>query len=190
MMQSLVDKYKQGGWLPIFPCWNSYTAAMIGDHATSAIADACVKGVDNFDLATAYEAMRHNAFDYPSASRICRRQGRRALQSYLHYGYVPLEDSVPHAYHKQEQVSRTMEYAYDDFALAQVAKKLGKKADYELLMERSLNYRNVINPSTGYACGRYANGDFADDSPLSLPSTSPRALPAITPGMPPTTPKA
>ena len=50
MMQSLVDKYEQGGWLPIFPCWNSYTAAMIGDHCISALGDAYIKGIRNFDI--------------------------------------------------------------------------------------------------------------------------------------------
>lgn len=55
MMQSLVHKYEQGGWLPIFPCWNSYTAAMIGDHCISAISDAYCKGIRNFDVDKAYE---------------------------------------------------------------------------------------------------------------------------------------
>lgn len=57
-MQSLVHKFEQGGWLPIFPCWNSYTAAMIGDHCIAAIGDAYIKGVRNFDIEKAYEAMR------------------------------------------------------------------------------------------------------------------------------------
>jgi predicted alpha-1,2-mannosidase len=82
----------------------------------------------------------------------------------LRYGYIPLEDSVKEAYHKQEQVSRTLEYAFDDFALAQVAKMLGKKADYKALMKRAANYRNVINPASGYACGRYADGRFVEDN--------------------------
>lgn len=165
MMQSLVEKYNQGGWLPIFPCWNSYTAAMIGDHAVSVLGDAYVKGIHNFDINKAYEAMRKNAFESPATYEEYKNgMGRRALQSYLQYGYIPLEDSVPDAFHTKEQVSRTLEYAYDDFVVAQIAKKLDKKGDYETLMKRSLNYMNVIDPSTGYAQGRYANGEFLKEN--------------------------
>ncbi|MDE6450349.1 MAG: GH92 family glycosyl hydrolase [Muribaculaceae bacterium] len=159
MMQSLVAKGEQGGWLPIFPCWNSYTAAMIGDHCTVAIADAWVKGVRDFDIGSAYRLMRRNAFETPSDSVDYRDgKGRRALDSYLKYGYIPVEDSVPWAYHKREQVSRTLEYAFDDFALSRVADDLGYTDDAVELARRSLNYRNVINPVTGYACGRHADG--------------------------------
>lgn len=90
MMQSLVRKYEQGGWLPIFPCWNSYTAAMIGDHCTAAMADAYVKGIRNFDIRKAYEGMRRNAFESPATVEEYRDgMGRRALASYLKYGYIP-----------------------------------------------------------------------------------------------------
>lgn len=154
MMQSLVHKYEQGGWLPIFPCWNSYTAAMVGDHCIAALGDAYVKGIRNFDIETAYKAMRQNAFESPAKEEDYRNgMGRRALQSYLKYGYIPLEDSVPDAFHTKEQVSRTLEYAYDDFVLSQVAKLLQKTDDYKLLAARAQNYRNVIDPATGYAQG-------------------------------------
>ena len=164
MMQSLVHKYEQGGWLPIFPCWNSYTAAMIGDHCIAAIGDAYSKGVRNFDIEKAYEAMRKNAFEAPANPEDYKNgMGRRALASYLKYGYIPLEDGVPDAFHTKEQTSRTLEYAYDDFVLAQVAKALGKTEDYEALMLRSTNYRNVIDPRTGYAQGRHADGTFLNE---------------------------
>lgn len=164
MMQSLVHKYEQGGWMPIFPCWNSYTSAMIGDHGTAALADAWVKGITNFDMEKAYEGMRKNAFDRPVTLEEYRNgMGRRALDSYVKYGYIPLEDSVPDAFHTCEQVSRTLEYAYDDFALSQVAAALGKADDCRALMERARNYRNVIDPRTGYAQGRHADGTFLND---------------------------
>lgn len=164
MMQSLVCKYEQGGWMPIFPCWNSYTSAMIGDHGTAALADAWIKGITNFDMEKAYEGMRKNAFDRPATLEEYRNgMGRRALDSYVKYGYIPLEDSVPDAFHTCEQVSRTLEYAYDDFALAQVAGVLGKTDDCRALMERARNYRNVIDPRTGYAQGRHADGTFLND---------------------------
>lgn len=164
MMQSLVRKYEQGGWMPIFPCWNSYTSAMIGDHGTAALADAWIKGITNFDIEKAYEGMRKNAFDRPATLEEYRNgMGRRALDSYVKYGYIPLEDSVPDAFHTCEQVSRTLEYAYDDFALAQVAAALGKTDDCRALMERARNYRNIIDPRTGYAQGRHADGTFLND---------------------------
>ena len=72
MMQSLVNMYEEGGWLPIFPCWNSYTAAMIGDHCAGALADAYIKGVRGFDYEKAYEAMRRNAFETPASYRTTR----------------------------------------------------------------------------------------------------------------------
>lgn len=165
MMQSLVMKYEQAGWLPIFPCWNSYTAAMIGDHAISVISDAYCKGIQNFDIEKAYEGMFKNAFTSPSSNNEYKNgMGRRALKSYIEYGYVPLEDSVNDAYHTNEQVSRTLEYAYDDFALAQVAKALKKNNDYKVLIERAKNYKNVISPITGYALGRHADGSFLKES--------------------------
>ena len=164
MMQSLVRMYEQGGWLPIFPCWNSYTAAMIGDHCVSVLADAYVKGIRNFDAEKAYEAMRKNAFETPaSVEEYKNGMGRRALQSYLKYGYIPLEDEVSDAFHTNEQVSRTLEYAYDDFCVAQMAKALGKNDDYKVLMARSENWRNVLNPQTGYVDGRYADGRFQNE---------------------------
>ena len=109
--------------------------------------------------------MRQNAFEQPTDIADYKNgMGRRALDSYLKYGYIPLEDQVPDAYHTEEQVSRTLEYAYDDFALAQVAKALGKEHDAEILIKRAQNYQNVINPNTGYAQGRYADGTFLPES--------------------------
>ena len=172
MIQSLVDKYEQGGWLPIFPCWNSYTSEMIGDHCASLIADAWLKGIRNFDIAKAYTALRKNAFNQPkSYQAYCDGKGRRALTSYIRYGYIPLEDSVKEAFHQGEQVSRTLEYAYDDFALAQLARALGHRSDADTLYRRARNYRNVIDPHTGYAQGRHADGSFltADNAFTACP---------------------
>ena len=161
MMQSLTLKYEQGGWLPIFPCWNSYTAAMIGDHCIAALADAYVKGVRNFDVEKAFEGALKNAFVSPSNFEDYKNgMGRRALDSYLKYGYIPLEDNVNEAFHRNEQVSRTLEYAFDDFALAQWADSLKKKPEAESLKKRAKNYVNVIDPATGWARGRHDDGTF------------------------------
>jgi len=162
MVKSLVLKAEQGGWMPIFPAWGNFTAAMIGDHVSTMISDAYAKGITDFDTQTAYKYMRQNAFDCPTPEEYLDGKGRRALKSYLEYGYIQLEDSVWQAFHKREQVSRTLEYAFDDFALAQFAKSLGKTADYSVLMKRSQNYRNVFDTKTKYVRGRYADGSWIE----------------------------
>ena len=173
LMQSLVSKAEQGGWLPIFPCWNHYTAAMVGDHALSALADAYGKGIRNFDVKTAYQYARRNAFEPNSDSKsYAAGQGRRALDSYLRYQYVPLEDSVWQAFHKREQTSRTLEYAYDDFCLAQLAHALNRSDDEKILRQRAGNYRNVIDPVSGWARGRHADGRWsARSDPFAMRSS-------------------
>ncbi len=163
MMYSLVLKAQQGGWMPIFPCWGSYTAAMIGDHCSAAIADAVAKGVTDFPVEEAYAFLRKNAFESPATRQeYVDGKGRRALESYLKYGYIPLEDGVEDAFHKNEQTSRTLEYAFDDFALSRLARHLGHTEDAEILEKRSKNYRNVIDTKLGYANGRHADGTWAD----------------------------
>lgn len=159
-VSSMILKGKQGGWLPIFPCWNSYTAAMIGDHVTAFIASSYARGIKNYDVAAAYRLMRQNAFDSPNKEDYVNGKGRRALTSYLQYGYIPMEDSVQEAFHKKEQVSRTLEYAYDDYALSVVAKGLNKTADYKELRKRALNYKNVFDSSVGLVRGKYIDGHW------------------------------
>lgn len=162
MVKSLVAKAQQGGWMPVFPLWGSYTSAMIGDHASAMIAETFLKGNENFDIETAYDYMYKNAFQSPSRDEYTDGKGRRALESYLKYGYIPLEDSVWDAFHKREQVSRTLEYSYDDYALALTAKKLGKKQDFKVLSKRSKNYRNVFDISSGFIRGRYIDGRWIE----------------------------
>jgi predicted alpha-1,2-mannosidase len=89
-----------------------------------------------------------------------------------------MEDSVPEAFHKKEQVSRTLEYAYDDYALSIVAKGLGKTADYNALQKRSLNYRNVFDTTVHMVRGRYINGQWYE------PFSADRREPYITEGTP------
>jgi predicted alpha-1,2-mannosidase len=163
LVQSLILKGKQGGWMPIFPCWNNYTSEMIGDHTTSVISSTYLKGIRGYNAIEAYKILRHNAFDIPaSRADYVEGKGRRALDSYLKYHYIPVEDSVKDAFHKQEQVSRTMEYAYDDYALAQFAKALHKTSDYQLLHERAGYYANVFDVQTGMVRGRHADGSWVN----------------------------
>jgi predicted alpha-1,2-mannosidase len=162
MVQSLVAKGEQGGFLPIFPAWNSYTNEMTGDYAGAIITDAYVKGIRGFDAEAAYRLMRKNATDPPASMELYKDgRGRRALDSYLKYGYVPLEDHVPYAFHKDEQVSRTLDYAYNDFQVGVLAAALGHKEDAALFAKRSQNWRNVIDPAVGFARGRNADGTWA-----------------------------
>jgi predicted alpha-1,2-mannosidase len=162
MVKSLIAKGQQGGFLPIFPAWNSYTSEMVGDHAISVIGDAYAKGIRGFDVGEAYRLMRKNATELPAAHELyADGRGRRGLGSYLKYGFIPLEDSVPDAFHKDEQVSRTLEYAYDDFIVGEMAQALGHTADADLFHHRAQNYRNVIDPATGFARGRHADGSWA-----------------------------
>lgn len=177
-VNSMILKGEQGGWLPIFPCWNNYTAAMIGDHVTAFIASAYNKHIRDYDVAKAYALMRKNAFEPAPAADYKNGKGRRALTSYLQYGYVPMEDSVPDAFHKKEQVSRTLEYAYDDYALATIAGSLRKKSDHEKLLQRTQNYRLVFDKNAGLMNGRYSDGRFYKDF------NADKKLPFITEGTP------
>jgi predicted alpha-1,2-mannosidase len=162
MVKSLVLKAQQGGWMPIFPAWGSYTAAMIGDHVSTMISDAYMKGIKDFDIETAWKYMRQNAFDNPTEKEYKDGKGRRALRSYLQYGYIPLEDSVWDAFHRYEQVSRTLEYAFDDYALGRFAESIGKTDDAAILKKRSENWKNVFDKESGFVRGRYANGSWIE----------------------------
>jgi predicted alpha-1,2-mannosidase len=163
MAKSLLSMAEQGGWLPIFPCWNNYTSAMIGDHAISIIADAFIKGVIDLNDKQ-YQYLRKNAAETPeNYNDYLNGKGVRALKSYIKYGYIPLDDSVKESFHKGEQVSRTLEYAYDDFALSQVAKKMGKMPDLIFFLARSKNYQNVFDPQVECVRGKFADGSFTKE---------------------------
>jgi predicted alpha-1,2-mannosidase len=174
----MILKGQQGGWLPIFPCWNSYTAAMVGDHVSAFIASSWAKGIRDYDVEAAYRLMRQNAFDTPSNEDYINGKGRRALSSYLQYGYIPMEDSVPEAFHKKEQVSRTLEYAFDDYALSVMAKGLNKTADYTALRKRAFNYWNVFDTTVGLVRGKYIDGHWYQ------PYNADKREPYITEGTP------
>ncbi|GEO05350.1 hypothetical protein AAE02nite_30140 [Adhaeribacter aerolatus] len=163
MVSTLISMSESGGWLPNFPCWNSYTSAMIADHGASVIADAYIKGIRGFDAEKAYRYMRKNALEPAGPEDYADGRGRRALPSYIKYGYIPMEDSVWQAFHKREQVSRTLEYAYDDFAVSQLAKALGKEQDYQLFLKRSNNYKNIYDSQSGFMRGRHADGSWYKD---------------------------
>ena len=165
MVHSLLVKADQGGWLPIFPAWNSYTTEMIGDHCISMITDAYVKGYRHFDTEKALNYMLKNATQMPKdVNDYADGKGRRALPVYQDMGYIPLEHPVKEAFHQREQVSRTLEYAYDDFCLAQFAQKLGHPKIATPFSERAQNYRHVFDKRSGFVRGRTIDGYW--DSPF------------------------
>jgi predicted alpha-1,2-mannosidase len=172
MVKSLIAKGQQGSFLPIFPAWNSYTSEMVGDHAVSAIADAYFKGIRGFDVDEAYRLMKKNALELPaSRESYIDGRGRRGLDSYLKYGYIPLEDHLSDAFHKNEQVSRTLEYAYDDALVGDMAQALEHQEDAELFHKRAQNYRNVIDRQTGFARGRHEDGSWESPFDPTVPAT-------------------
>jgi predicted alpha-1,2-mannosidase len=151
-INTMIAQYEQGGWMPTPQQFgNSYTNDMIGDHPVDVILDAYQKGIRNFDVEKAYEAVRKNAMKTPPAGN--RSRGRVGLDYYLKYGYIPYDLL-------NESVSRTLEYAYNDWCVAQLAKALGKTADYELFMKRAANYKNVMDASTGFARPKNADGKW------------------------------
>ena len=162
MMKSLVLKAEQGGWLPIFPMWNSYTSAMVGDHGNTVLGDAYLKGFD-INIDKAYQYMRKNAFEVPEGEDFRNGKGRRGMKSYLQYGFIPLEDSINEAFHKNEQVSRTLEYAMTDFVLSKVAEKYGKTDDAKVLAKHAKNYELVFDDETKSMRGRHTDGTWNID---------------------------
>jgi len=158
-VNSLLEKYDQGGWLPIWELSGNYTNCMIGDHSVSVIVDAYVKGLTDFDINKAYEAMRKGALEEPSQEHTFK--GRIGLEWYKNLGYIPA-DKI------EQSVSRTLEYAYNDFCVATMAKLLDRDVDYNYFIKRSKFYKNVFDPHAGFMRGRNSDGAWAEPfDPLS-----------------------
>jgi predicted alpha-1,2-mannosidase len=166
MIRSLVQMYAEGGWIPKWPN-PTFSNIMIGTPADAIIADAFAKGFRNYDLEQAYAALYKDAMTPPEGDEHKRWEDRAAWSSYearagLTYykrlGYVPADKT-------SESVSCTLEYAWEDFCVAQVARGLGKEADYRFFMERSKNYRNVFNPASGMMQARLSDGRFFEGNP-------------------------
>lgn len=129
--------------LPIWSFYGNETWCMIGYHAVSVLSDMIVKGIKGFDYQRAYEAMRATAMN----------RHYDCLPEYATLGYVPFDKEA-------ESVSKTLEYAYDDFCIAQTAKVLGKEEDYNYFLNRSLSYQNLIDPVTKYMRGKDSDGGW------------------------------
>lgn len=162
MVRAMLQMYKEGGRLPMWPN-PAETNIMIGTHADEVIADAYIKGFRDYDADLAYKALLHDAMDPPLKDTVLRYGDRDPWTDYeaqagvtffKKTGYVPVDKTA-------ESVSRTVEYSVDDYAIAQVAKTLGKTGDYDTLMKLSANYRNLYDPREGFLLPRKRNGAFA-----------------------------
>lgn len=153
-VRSLLEIYDRGGWLPKGPTGIEYSSIMVASHEIALIVAAYQQGIRNFDIDKAYEAVRHIQMEPGRPHEGGGHVGNRQLASYMKYGYVPVEKGP---------VSNTLEYAYDDWCVAQFAKALGKKKDYERFMERSANYKNVFDPEVGYMRQKHADGRWVKD---------------------------
>lgn len=149
-INTFLAKYDEGGIMPIWDLAANYTGCMIGYHAVPVIADAYLKGIRNYDVEKAFTAMKHSA-----------TRDKLGLDSYKNFGFIPVEK-------ESESVSKTLEYAYDDWSIAQMAKSLGKENDYKTYSERAQYYKNVFDPSTQFMRGRFRNTWFSPFDPYEV----------------------
>ena len=147
MVKSFIAFYEQNGRLPVWNFWGGETDMMIGYHSVPVIVDAYLKGIGDFDAEKALAACvaTANLDDY------------RGIGLYKKLGYVPYD--VVDAHNSENwSLSRTLEYAYDDYCIAKMAEKMGKKDIADEFYARSQNYRNVFNPVSGFMHPRDSKG--------------------------------
>ncbi|WP_167597710.1 GH92 family glycosyl hydrolase [Leeuwenhoekiella sp. ZYFB001] len=153
MQAGLANDFKEGGWLPE---WSSpgYANIMVGNNSASVVADAYIKGLRGYDTETLWEALVNGANNEGPMSAV----GRAGAPYYNELGYVPYDVGV------NESAARTLEYAYDDFAIYQFGKAIGKpKKEIEIYKERSMNYKNLFDPSYGLMRGKNEDGSWQED---------------------------
>jgi len=162
MVQSLLQNYVEGGWMPKWPN-PSYTNIMIGTHADSLVAEAINKGFKGFDYSLAYAAVYKDAMTPPVGDTTRRwfdrepntpYEARAGLTYAKTLGYIPADKIA-------ESASSTLEETYDDYAVAQVAKAVDKRDDYAFFMKRSTNYKNLFNPARGFMQAKNSDGTWA-----------------------------
>ncbi len=153
MQEGLVNAYKESGFLPE---WASpgHRNIMIGNNSASVVADAYIKGLRGYDIETLWEALKHGANSHLERTA----SGRVAYEAYNKYGYVPNNIRVG------QNVARTLEYAYNDWTIYALGKKLGKpESEIAIYKQRAMNYRNVYNPERKLMAGRDDKGVFNPD---------------------------
>ncbi len=151
IQQGLANTYRESGFLPE---WASpgHRGCMVGNNSASVVSDAILKGITpEQEIGILYEAMLSGRDKvHPTVSST----GREGFKYYNELGYVPCNVGI------NENAARTLEYAYDDWCIAQVAGKLGRKEDAARLMKASENYKNLFDPETRLMRGRKSNGEF------------------------------
>ncbi|MFN8239281.1 MAG: GH92 family glycosyl hydrolase [Bacteroidales bacterium] len=155
IMEALVNTYKESGWLPE---WASpgHRDCMIGSNSASLITDSYIKGIRGYDIETLYQAIIKNTNGPGPVGSV----GRLGASFYNEKGYIPYDSDI------RENVARTLEYAYADFCISQLAKELHKpEQEIMLYADRAMNYKNVFDPGRRLMRGRNADGNF--QSPFS-----------------------
>lgn len=150
MQEGLANAFKEGGFLPE---WSSpgFADVMIGNNSASVVADAYIKGLRGYDIETLWKAVVHGANNEGPMDAV----GRRGVSYYNSLGYVPYDVQI------NENAARTLEYAYDDFAIYQLGKALGKpESEIGIFKKRAYNYKNVFDTSTGMMRGKNKDGKF------------------------------
>ena len=150
MQEGLVNAYRESGFLPE---WASpgHRDCMIGNNSASIVADAYVKGIRGYDIERLWEALKHGANAHLEGTA----SGRVAFEAYNRLGYVPSNIGVG------QSVARTLEYAYNDWCIYTLGKRLGKPdSEIDIYKQRSLNYRQVYNPQERLMVGRDDQGNF------------------------------
>jgi len=173
MVRSLLQMYREGGWLPKWPN-PTYSNIMIGTHADAVISDAYVNNFRDYDINLAYEALLKDAMSSPVGDLIkswgdrdlwTSYEARGGLSYYHSLGYVPADKT-------KESVSRTIEFCIDDYCISQMAQDLGKTKDYKKLIKLSKNYKKLYNIETGFMTARLSDGNwFVDTPPLAGKNT-------------------
>ena len=150
-VNSLLEIYKRGGWLPKGPNAGEYSAIMTSSPAVSFITAAYQQGIRDYDVALAYEAISKKMKEPGRLHKSGGFAGNRWLQPYIDYGYVPLEYGP---------ASNTMELSFQDWCVAQMAKDLGKMDDYNYFLKRSESYKNHLDPEASYARIKSSTGEW------------------------------
>ena len=146
MIKSMLDMYGENGWLPKWELNSTETFTMVGDPASIVIADTYLKGIQDFDIKKAYEAM------LKSADQIENNPLRPELKDYIEKGYVTTDN--------EGSVSKTEEYNVADYSIALLAKELGEKEDYERFKKRSISYRKLFDKNLNLLRPRNSNGSW------------------------------
>ncbi|PZU87317.1 MAG: alpha-mannosidase [Chryseobacterium sp.] len=153
MQKGLISAYQEGGFLPE---WSSpgFADIMIGNNSASVVSEAYIKGLRGYDAEILWQALKHGAHNEGPISAV----GRKGVEDYNKIGYVPTDIGI------DESAARTLEYAYDDYAIYEFGKALNK-ADDELkpYKERAMNYKHLFDPKYNLMRGKKKNGEFQEN---------------------------